>query len=355
MSATTTSCINCGHRMCDNCHYFDAGYIEPQKKPSRALGSSSVRKQAITEEKRQEPDTSERDSMSADHLYSTRRDSTSENDGIPYDIAMLLLTHEKHRSALLDLLARFYDDEETLKLNLCLILLTYAIELESEFPNVLEIRSITSRIRQKPEEIALLLILTLTTTTASWSEKIVELRKKDIQSRSVISLPGTWPIATEDEGSGVDDISPRNAPKLRQLLVKSEGFQLMVSDLYNMAHTLNPLRSNELFDLARENRPLCDDLETLCASLECADVESISLYLRGNLDPSNLLPFQRHSYFKFGQWRDRPSLFDRVKIYLEDITDSSWDWWPFAPPLRLHRRGFVGIRWKCVSIYTELL
>src|SRR5262245_41144267 len=107
MPSITTACLFCGHQMCTDCLIFEAGGAgEPQKNiPSEEIGHGS--------------DASARDSMSADHLSSTQGGSTSENGGIQYDVAMMLFTDEKYRSTLSDLLARFYDDQETLKVNLC--------------------------------------------------------------------------------------------------------------------------------------------------------------------------------------------------------------------------------------------
>ena len=40
---------------------------------------------------------------------------------------------------------------------------------------------------------------------------------------------------------------------------------------------------------------------------------------------------------------------DKLKVFLEDISNSKWDWWPWEPPERQLSEGYVRIHWQCVS------
>ena len=45
---------------------------------------------------------------------------------------------------------------------------------------------------------------------------------------------------------------------------------------------------------------------------------------------------------------DRPSTIDQLRVYVEKLTGTEWDWWPLLPYEKLLLPGFSRIRWPCV-------
>lgn len=54
--------------------------------------------------------------------------------------------------------------------------------------------------------------------------------------------------------------------------------------------------------------------------------------------------------FKFDDKNKVDDILNRFKSCVEDLTAESWNWWPFAPKLRLLKRDEFRMGWHCVSL-----
>ena len=117
----------------------------------------------------------------------------------------------------------------------------------------------------------------------------------------------------------------------------------------NMMDTSVPSRhhtgSNKSTNLVNEEVESQDKIPHEIATSQIEGKQS-----QGNIIPSGLA---RSSVPK-------PSIINRIKAYVEDLTQETWDWWPLKPCHRELDSGHVQIKWHCVStdrssVYTLLI
>jgi hypothetical protein len=87
-----------------------------------------------------------------------------------------------------------------------------------------------------------------------------------------------------------------------------------------------------------EDAPFRNLSTNLCLSLLPASFKSLTRVL---------MSLPRHCIW-FSEDEDR-SISNRIKIFIEGVTEENWNWWPLRPKMKVLQKEQTRVQWICVS------